>query len=115
MDVDFDYEATRKLRRYALQVSEALGQRGESWCVESERPGSLYLAVDGRSPRFPDDDLALVWKERRGWFALAEESGGARLHEIAHLTGQVSPPPGEVAGWVAALLTEDPRQLPMTA
>jgi hypothetical protein len=115
MDLDFDHESTRKLHDYARQVAEALGQRGESWCVESERPGSFYLAVEGRSPRFPDDDLALVWRERHGWYAAIERPGESRLHEIAHLTGQSHASPRRVADWVAGLLDEDLRQLPETA
>lgn len=115
MDVDFDYEATRKLRRYAEQVSEALGQQGESWCVESERPGALYLAVDGHLPRFPDDDLALLWREKRGWSAIVERSDGSGLHEIAHLASSVKAAPEAVAEWVAGLLLDDPARLARTA
>ncbi len=115
MDVDFDDEATRKLRRYARQVGEALGQQGESWCVESERPGSFYLAVEGRLPHFPDEDLALVWRERRGWYAVTERPGDHHLHEIAHLTEQVHPSPRRVAEWVASLLHDDLRRLPRSA
>ncbi|PRY39522.1 DUF6292 family protein [Umezawaea tangerina] len=114
MDVDFDYEATQELRRHARQVSEALGLTGESWCVESERPGALYLAVDGHVPTFPDDDLALVWRERRGWSAVVERPDGRGLQEIAHLRGQVDPSPAAVAEWVAGLV-DDFGALPKSA
>ena len=109
MDVDFDYEATRKLRSYAQRVSAALGQQGESWCVESERPGAFYLAVEGRLPNFPDEDLALIWREKRGWHAVVERSDEGGVHEIAHLVEKGEPSPHKVAEWVASLLRDVPR------
>ena len=115
MDVDFDYEVTKKLRRYATLVSEALGQPGESWCVESERPGAFYLAVDGRLAGFPDEDLALIWREKRGWYAVLERSDDSQLEEIAHLADSVKTSPAAVAEWVADLLRDDVRHLAKTA
>ncbi|HEX6342230.1 DUF6292 family protein [Umezawaea sp.] len=115
MDADFDHEVTRKLRLQARQISEALGQQGESWCVEAVRPDALYLAVEGRLPSFPDDDLALTWREKRGWFAVVEHRGDNRLHEIAHFGVRGKPSPREVAEWVAGLLRDDPPRLADTA
>ena len=115
MDLDFDDEATRKLRWYALQVTEALGLQGESSSVEAEHPSSLYLAVEGRLPRFPDEDLALVWRERRGWFAVTERPGGSHLREVARFGGAVNAPARTVAEWVTDLLHDQAPRLPRTA
>lgn len=110
MDLDFQDEVTRRLRRYAALVTDELGLHGESSCVEAEPPCSLYLAVDGRLPEFPDEDLALVWTERRGWVAVTEPPGGGRLREVALLGGRVNAAPRAVAAWVRGLLASSPQQ-----
>src|SRR3954464_9463596 len=106
MGLDFDDEVTRWLRRYAAAVADALGLCGESSCVEAEPPCSVYLAIDGRLPGFPDEDLALVWTERRGWASVTGPCGGGRLREVARLGGRVDAAPQAVAAWVRGLLLD---------
>jgi hypothetical protein len=106
MELYFEDEVTRRLRRYAALVADALGLRGESSCVEPDHPCSVYLAIDGRLPRFPDEDLALVWTERLGWSAVVEPPGGGRLREVARLGGPVDAAPRAVARWVSGLLVD---------
>jgi uncharacterized protein DUF6292 len=106
MELDFEDEVTGRLRQYAALVADALGLHGDSSCVELEHPCSVYLAIDGRLPRFPDDDLALVWTERRGWCAVTESPGGGRLREVARLDGRVNAAPRAVAAWVRGLLAD---------
>ncbi|MEJ2852129.1 MULTISPECIES: DUF6292 family protein [unclassified Saccharothrix] len=104
MALDFEDAATRVLREYVRLVTAALGLSGECSVVQAERPASVYLAVDGHLPGFPEYDAALVWDERRGW-AVAVESGGAQdLVVQERLPGDVLPPPDVVASWATDVL-----------
>lgn len=102
-DVDFDDALARGLREYVLRVTEALGLSGQCSCLQAERPASVYLALDGRLPRYPDRDVALLWDEERGWAAAVETHSGEDLIVVAYLGQDVLPPPALVAGWVARL------------
>jgi Family of unknown function (DUF6292) len=78
----------RALRVYLADVAAAVGVGPESCTVDIDRPMSAYLALDQRSPRFPDRDLALLWDERRGW-SVAVESG---CHEDLLVIGELGRP-----------------------
>jgi hypothetical protein len=89
---------------YALRVTRELGLSGESSCVDHDKPLRVYIAVEGRLPGHPDDDVALLWTECHGW-AIAVENG-AELTVVAHLGGAIEPPPRTVARWVRRLMAQ---------
>lgn len=91
-------------RNYALRVTEELGLRGESSCIDREKPLRVYIAVDGRLPGYPSHDVALLWTECHGWSVAVEESGALDVTVMAHMGGAVDPPPRTVARWVRRLL-----------
>ncbi|WP_209617391.1 DUF6292 family protein [Saccharothrix coeruleofusca] len=112
MEFDFDDDPARCLRGYVRTVGEALGLRGECFCVQVE-PASAYLPLDGHVAMFPDRDVALLWDEQRGWSVAVELGAGEDLVVVAHLGGDVLPPPSRVARWVERLLRDG--QVPASA
>lgn len=111
MNVHFEDTLTWGLRCYVRAASEALGLRGECSSVQGQRPMSVYLALDGRLPRFPDRDVALLWDEEHGWSAAVETAGGNDLTAVDHLGQEVLPPPGVIVGWVHRLRRDEcPRR-----
>ncbi|MGH3861159.1 DUF6292 family protein [Actinokineospora sp.] len=104
MEADLDDALARGLREY---VRRALGLRGNSFYLQAERPASVYLALDGRLPRFPDRDVALLWDEECGWAAAVETHSGEDLIVVAYLGQDVLPTPALVAAWVARLRRGD--------
>jgi hypothetical protein len=101
---DFDDAVWLSLRRYVEQVIAALGLSGESFYVQAEPPASAYLAVDGRLPGFPDDDVALLWSETSGWSVAVEAGDGLQVLVLHHLRGGTRPSPHAVARWLGELL-----------
>lgn len=109
MNVHFEDTLTWWLRSYVRAVAKALGLRGECSCVQTQRPMSVYLALDGRLPRFPDRDVALLWDEERGWSAAVESSRGSDLTVVDHLGHEVLSSPELIAQWVQRLRSDDFR------
>lgn len=105
MDLDFDDTVVRELELYARRVTRALGLSGDSSCLQGEQPASVYLALDGVLPDFPDRDVALLWDENRGW-AAAVEADGQDPVVVARFGAEVRPAPGDVANWVDGLLED---------
>jgi hypothetical protein len=96
-------------------VTEALGLSGDCSWVQAEPPATVYLALEGRLPDFPDLDVALLWDEEHGWAAAVEASSGTELVVLSYLGEDVLPPPREVATFVTRLLRgECPGQLSPT-
>ncbi|HKN52653.1 MAG TPA: DUF6292 family protein [Amycolatopsis sp.] len=93
----------RGLRRYVMLVGAALDS--PAWYCEVEVPASAYLAVEGRIPRYPDQEIALVWDERDGWAALLESAGGDEV-VLAYLGEDVLPPPERVAEFAQELFAD---------
>lgn len=93
----------RGLRNYVRNVVETLGLTGDSSFVQSE-PLSLYLAVDGHLPGYPNRDVALLWDEERGWAGALETGCGEDLIVVSYLGGDPLPQPEVVATYTAALL-----------
>jgi hypothetical protein len=91
------------LRRYLRLVAEAVGLDtcASSW--DLNRPVSVYLPLDGRTPELPGTDLAMVWSEHEGWSVAVEN--GTRLQNVAWLSGDVLPQPAVVAAFVTDFLT----------
>ncbi|GAA1277517.1 DUF6292 family protein [Saccharothrix sp. BKS2] len=100
MDWEFDENAIRALRAYALRVTRALGLTGESSYVQED---TAYLALDGRLPGFPDRDVALLWDAERGWAVAVESDSSEPPFVLARLRGPVRPEPAAVARWVEGL------------
>jgi hypothetical protein len=107
MELDFDDSVTRGLQRYVRLVSRALGLRGPCSYIQSDEPLSAYIALDGRFPRFPDRDVALLWDEHAGWSAAIETHSGEDLLVVAYLGDELLPPPDTVAAWVRGLFRRD--------
>lgn len=112
MDLDFDDSVVRGLERYVRLVTKALGLRGDGSYVHAGDPANAYIALDGRFSHFPGRDVALLWDEQRGWSAAVETSSSAELLTVAHLYGDVMPPPQEVAAWARHLLGDDSATAP---
>jgi hypothetical protein len=108
MELDFDDSVVRGLQRYVHLVSQALGIQGECWYVQADGPASAYIALDGRLPRFPDRDVALLWDENQGWSAAIETHSGEELLVVARFGEDLLPPPETVAAWVRDLF--DPHR-----
>lgn len=113
-DLDFDDTAARRVSRYVRQVMAGLGLRGNSSYVESEPYPSAYVALAGRLADHPDNDVALVWDEKRGWAAAVEDASG-QLTVVARLGGEVKPPAADVAAWAQTLLRNDLVPAPRSA
>lgn len=94
---------TRGLQHYVRSAVETLGLTGDSSYTQSE-PLSLYLAVDGHLPDFPDRDVALLWDERHGWAGAVEAGCGEDLIVVSYLGGDPLPPPSALASYTSALL-----------
>jgi hypothetical protein len=105
MEMDFDDTAARTRKDYVQQVSAAMGLRCACACVLTEQPVSVYLAVEGRVPRYPDRDVALLWDEQTGWSAAVETYSGEDLIVVADLESGIWPAPQLVADWAIELLS----------
>ncbi|WP_344427665.1 DUF6292 family protein [Amycolatopsis minnesotensis] len=94
------------LRAYLGAVARTVGVGLESCTVDLDEPVSAYLAVDGRHPRFPDRDVALLWDERSGWAAAIEPHSGEDLTVLTYLGGSTSvPTPDTVARFTTAVMS----------
>jgi hypothetical protein len=101
------------VRDYLSAVTADLGVGLESCCWGSEAPAWAYVALDWR---LGGRDVALVWDEKDGWSAATEAAGvGADLTVVAHLDGEIVPPPATVAQFVAMLQAELPWAQPLPA
>ncbi|WP_408629946.1 DUF6292 family protein [Amycolatopsis aidingensis] len=95
------------LQAYLDAVAAEFGIGRESCTVDLDVPVSAYLALDLRSARFPDRELALLWDERHGWAAAIETHSGEDLIVLDYLGGtEVCPEPGRVARFVTAVCAE---------
>ncbi|GAA1341065.1 hypothetical protein GCM10009660_27020 [Catellatospora bangladeshensis] len=104
VDEEFDDAVARELRRYIKRVTAALGLGGESSYVDAGPPANAYLALEGRLPSFPDQDVALLWDEEYGWSAAIEAPVVGQDRVVAYLHGRPVPPPAEVARFAQGLL-----------
>lgn len=100
MIVEFESAEARGLRRYARLVERALGLGAGGHYVQLERPASIYLPLLDRLMRFPDQDVALIWDEQRGWAVGLDNAAGEEIAVVACLTDDVLPKPFVVAAFV---------------
>jgi len=103
MELDFDDALVWALRGYVRSVTGQLGITGECWYVQTEPTATMYLALDGRLPGFPDRDVALMWDEETGWSAAVETHSGEDLIVLAYFGPDPVPSPTAVARWARRL------------
>jgi hypothetical protein len=121
MEIYFEDTVGRGLRHYVRLVSEALGLRGDCSYVQTDELACAYIALDGRLRQYPDEDVALLWDEGRGWSAAVETHSGKDPLVVAHLDRDVLPAPSDVAAWTRnlfrphATVAEDGRGEPRAA
>lgn len=104
MELTVDSPAARGVRRYISLVAAALGLTGDTYCVELEPYLAAYVALDGRVPRFPGHEVALVWDEYHGWAVAVESRSGEDLLVVSYLAFDVLPAPRVVARFARDLL-----------
>ena len=92
------------LRGYLRAVASTLGVSLESCAINPYPPASAYVAVDVKLTRYPGQDVALTWDERRGWSAVVESDFGQKVRTIARCGGDVTPEPAVVQDFVDALV-----------
>jgi hypothetical protein len=101
VDVDPNGLTARGLAGYVRAVAAELGLPPEATYHEiDERPAAAYVALDRRAPRFPHQDMALVWDEENGWAAVIETDPARKPIVLGYLGGDVLPPPIAVATFV---------------
>ena len=92
----------RSLRGYVRAVAAATGVPDESTTVEISDTATAYLGLPRRWPDRPDQDVMLVWSERRGWSLAVETDPADEPVLIARQGGDdLVPAPGAVARFVA--------------
>ncbi|QFU88151.1 DUF6292 family protein [Amycolatopsis sp. YIM 10] len=106
--LETDFEFTRALRAYTAAVGSACGAGPESCTVDTGTPASAYVALDGRLPRFPDRDVALIWDERHGWALAVETHSAEDLLVLGYLGRDPLARPAEVARYAARALAGKP-------
>jgi hypothetical protein len=94
----------RALSAYVRQVAAAVGVSAACTSCEVADTVTAYVALSGRSPRFPGRDLMLVWSVRQGWTVAVETTPAESAQVVAHLGGDVTPPPERVRRFVAEVL-----------
>ncbi|CCH32363.1 DUF6292 family protein [Actinosynnema sp. NPDC047251] len=112
---DFDDSVVRALQSYVRLVADELRLSGESSYVQVEPPRSVYVALDGRLPGYPDRDVALVWDETAGWAVALETHSGEDLIVQARFGADRVPPPAAVARWVRQVFDGQPTTGTRTA
>jgi anti-anti-sigma factor len=103
------------LHRYLRLVARELRLEGESWSVHQEPGFSVYLPLQERSERFPDQDVALLWDERFGWAAAVESSRDNELTVLGYLGQDVLPSPRTVARFATEVIAGDGDARPRPA
>ncbi|MGW4057693.1 DUF6292 family protein [Amycolatopsis sp. NPDC004747] len=91
----------RALGEYVRAVAAAVGVPHESTTVEISDTATAYLGLPRRWPGRPDQDVMLVWNERRGWSLAVETDPTSAPIVLAHHGDDVVPAPDAVARFVA--------------
>ncbi|WP_409186182.1 DUF6292 family protein [Amycolatopsis sp. VS8301801F10] len=100
-----DPQALRRvLADYVREVAAAVGVSAECTSCEVADTVTAYVALSGRSPRFPGRDLMLVWSVRQGWTVAVETTPSEAPQVVAHLGGDVTPAPERVRQFVTEVL-----------
>jgi hypothetical protein len=89
------------LAGYLRAVATAVGVPSEGTDFEISDTATAYLGLARRSTEWPDQDLMLVWSERRGWSVAVETDPVEAPVVLAHLdVDDVAPEPKVVAAFV---------------
>ena len=94
----------RALAAYVREVAAAVGVSAEGTSCEVADTVTAYVALSGRSERFPGRDLMLVWSERQGWTVAVETAPGETAQVVGCLGGEVTPAPESVRRFVAEVV-----------
>lgn len=107
----------RGLRQYLRLVAAELNCPGDAFAVQLESPLSAYIPLEDRVPMFPELDMALLWDERTGWYAVVETPEPNELIVLSYLDGgDVLPEPEVVGDYVRKLMAgEAPGSAELTA
>ncbi|WP_245633693.1 DUF6292 family protein [Amycolatopsis jejuensis] len=94
----------RALAAYVREVAAAVGVTVECTSCEVADTVTAYVALSGRSPRFPGRDLMLLWSVRQGWTVAVETTPAEPAQVVAHLGGDLTPEPERVRRFVDDVL-----------
>lgn len=117
--VDTQWTLRRGLAGYLRAVAAAVGVPSEGTDFEISDTATAYLGLARRWTERPDQDLMLVWSERRGWSVAVETDPAEAPVVLAHLdVADVAPEPHVVAAFVddvvAGRHSVDQGAVPMT-
>jgi hypothetical protein len=105
---DVEYDFVRGLAAYVAKVAKATGVGFESCLIDPDEPSTAYLALDCRSVRYPEYDLALLWDEVHGWSAGIEHDHNPDPTVLAYLGGPLLiPDPRAVVLFLARVRAGD--------
>lgn len=93
------------LAAYVREVAAAVGVSVECSSCEVTDTITAYVALNGRSPRFPGRDLMLLWTMRQGWSVAVETTPAESPQPVAQLGGDATPPPERVRRFVSEVLS----------
>jgi len=94
----------RALSVYVREVAAAVGVSAECTSCEVADTVTAYVALNGRSERFPGRDLMLLWSVRQGWSVAVETVPGEAVQVVGSLDGDVTPEAEVVRRFVVAVL-----------
>jgi len=97
-------EAARGLGGYVRAVAREVGVSPEAINYEVSDTATAYLALNRRTPNYPDRDLMLIWGERDGWVVAVETDPAEAPIVLAYLGRDVLPAPHAVARFVTDLV-----------
>jgi hypothetical protein len=100
MRLEPDQKAARGLDHYVRLVGRELGLDGAGHLINFEPTVRVFLPLDARMARFPDQDVALVWDEERGWAIGVETDSASPVVVLSYLAEDVLPEPRTVARFV---------------
>jgi Family of unknown function (DUF6292) len=95
-----DQKAARGLDHYVRLVGRELGLDGAGHLINFEPPVRVFLPLDARMARFPDQDVALVWDTEHGWAIGIETDSASPVVVLSYLGEGVLPTPRTVARFV---------------
>lgn len=102
------------LREYVHAVADALGVPRDGVTCEVTDTVTAYLPLACRTTEHPDDDLMLVWGERRGWAVLVETAPGRAAVVLGAIDGDTVVHPADVARFLTATVRHPHPGHPVT-
>ncbi|GAA3580742.1 hypothetical protein GCM10022222_76810 [Amycolatopsis ultiminotia] len=102
--VDDPQSLRRALVAYVHEVAASVGVSVACTSCEVADTVTAYVALNGRSPRFPGRDLMLLWSARQGWTLSVETAPAESPLVVARLGGDLTPVPDRVRRFVTETL-----------